>query len=170
MKHTDHSIRQELAALLPRLRRFGRSLTGNPHDADDLVQIAVERALTKFDQLRPGSRLDSWVFTIMKNAWLDELRSRGRKSRLFAPEEAGESVGHWDTDDEMNLLSVLNAMDKLPEKHRLVVALVLVEGFSYDETAAMLEIPVGTVTSRLARARNMLTEQLAGTDESRETS
>src|SRR5688572_13830597 len=83
----------ELVGLLPRLRRFARLITRHREDADDLVQIAVERALVRADQWQPGTKLDSWMFRIMKNAWIDEVRSRVRRSELFAPEEAGEHVG-----------------------------------------------------------------------------
>src|SRR6202453_2246054 len=87
------NIREQIIALLPRLRRFARNLARNPHDADDVVQIAVERALSRLDQWRPDARLDSWMFKIVRNAWIDELRSRGRQNRLFTGAEAGEHVG-----------------------------------------------------------------------------
>src|SRR5213076_243872 len=76
-------LREELVMLLPRLRRFARALARDVHDADDLVQIAVERALTRSAQLRPDAPLSSWMFGIVRNAWLDELRARGRRTRLF---------------------------------------------------------------------------------------
>src|SRR3984885_9941098 len=90
---TPQNIHEQIVALLPRLRRFARNLARNPHDADDVVQIAIERALTKLDQWRPDARLDSWMFKIVRNAWIDELRSRGRQNRIFAGPEAGEHVG-----------------------------------------------------------------------------
>ena len=71
---TPENVREELAALLPRLRRFARNLTRNPHDADDVVQMALERALAKLDQWRRDARLDSWMFKIVRNVWIDELR------------------------------------------------------------------------------------------------
>ena len=77
---TPKNVHEELAALLPRLRRFARNLTRNPHDADDVVQMALERALAKLDQWRRDARLDSWMFKIVRNVWIDELRSRGRRS------------------------------------------------------------------------------------------
>src|ERR1700687_2667989 len=86
-------LREELVTLLPRLRRFARALTRDTHDADDLVQIAVERALTRAGQLRPDAPLSSWMFGIVRNAWLDELRARGRGRRLVAPAGAGGGVG-----------------------------------------------------------------------------
>ena len=85
-------VREQLGALLPQLRRFARVITRHVQDADDLVQVAIEKALTHADQWRPESRLDSWMFGIMKNAWIDEIRARGRRGRVLAPEEAGLDV------------------------------------------------------------------------------
>src|ERR1700752_1030662 len=90
-------LQTALAELLPRLRRFARSLTHHREDADDLVQIAIERALKALAQYERGTRLDSWMFRIMKNAWIDEQRARGRRSEVLAPEEAGEHVGMSET-------------------------------------------------------------------------
>ena len=156
MSHTSEALRTQLAALLPRLRRFARALARNPHDADDLVQIALERALTRAEQWRPDTRLESWMFGIVKNAWIDETRSRARRAKLFLPEEAGVEVGVPTTDTQIGMLSMQSALQSLPQEQRIVVALVLIEGFSYQEAASVLEIPVGTVTSRLARAREAL--------------
>lgn len=155
------SMRDELVALLPRLRRFGRALTRHREDADDLVQIAVERALQRAGQWQPGTRLDSWLFRIMKNAWIDEVRSRSRRDALFAPEEAGEHVGVSTDDAQLTRLAVAKAMTRLNDDQRLVVGLVLVEGLPYKEAAELLEIPIGTLTSRLARARETLQSLLA---------
>ena len=150
------TVRQNLGALLPRLRRFARAMAGNPHDADDLVQIALERALSRASQWRPEQRLDTWVFGIVRNAWIDEQRSRGRGRRLFAPEEAGAGVGVSPIDGQVVRLSVQAAMQRLSEEQRSAVALVLIEGLSYREAASALDIPIGTLTSRLARGREAL--------------
>lgn len=157
------SRRDELVELLPRLRRFARALTRHPADADDLVQLAVERALMNMNQLQPDSRMESWMFRIIRNAWIDETRSRGRWNSVLAPEEAGENVGESTTDAQISLLSVHRAMATLPEDQRIAVALVLVEGLSYKEAAGVLEVPVGTLTSRLARGREAL-QSLLGDD------
>jgi RNA polymerase sigma-70 factor (ECF subfamily) len=153
-------VRGQLGELLPRLRRFARVITRNVEDADDLVQVAVEKALARAAQWRPESRLDSWVFGIMKNAWIDEIRSRRRRERMHAPEEAGLAVG--DTSARMRdiTLSVQAAMARLPEEQRLAVGLVLVEGLSYKEASEVLGIPMGTLTSRLARGREALQAML----------
>ncbi|HWY95242.1 MAG TPA: RNA polymerase sigma factor [Steroidobacteraceae bacterium] len=160
---TSQSIHEQIVALLPRLRRFARNLTRNPHDADDVVQIAVERALTRLDQWRSGARLDSWMFKIVRNAWIDELRSRGRRGKIFLVAEAGENIGTDSMARETELLSVQSAMARLPEDQREAVSLVLVEGLPYREAAEVLDVPIGTLTSRLARGREAL-QALLGTE------
>src|SRR5437762_10749278 len=132
MSDSHDVLRLELVALLPRLRRFARTITHQREDADDLVQLAVERALLRLDQWRPGTRLDSWMFTIMKNAWIDEVRARSRRDAVFLPEEAGENVGQaageWPADRQNVRMDVQRAMEQLGEDQRLAVGLVLVEG------------------------------------------
>jgi RNA polymerase sigma-70 factor (ECF subfamily) len=155
-------IHEQIVTLLPRLRRFARNLARNPHDADDVVQIAVERALTRLDQWRSDARLDSWMFKIVRNAWIDELRSRGRRDKIFLAEEAGDHVGIEPIESETARMSVQAAMARLPEDQRVAVGLVLVEGLPYKEAAEVLDIPIGTLTSRLARGREALQALLGG--------
>jgi RNA polymerase sigma-70 factor (ECF subfamily) len=150
---TVQSIHDQIIALLPRLRRFARNLTRNPHDADDVVQIGVERALARLDQWRSDARLDSWMFKIIRNAWIDELRARGRRDKIFLNEEAGENIGTDSMERETERLSVQAAMARLPEDQATAVSLVLVEGLPYKEAAEVLDVPIGTLTSRLARGR-----------------
>lgn len=154
-------LASDIASLLPRMRRFARSLTYHREDADDLVQIAMERALGRSEQYTPGTRLDSWMFRIIKNAWIDEVRSRARRDELFAPEEAGEQVGDDFAQAHQQRLAIQKAVGLLSEEHRLVVGLVLVDGLGYKEAAEVLEIPIGTLTSRLARARESLQQILS---------
>lgn len=161
-----NAFEREMVELLPRLRRLGRALSRDPADADDLVQITVERALARRGQWRPGTSLASWMFRIMKNAWIDEARSRARRGGVFAPEEAGEHVGDAGADvldTRLALGEVQRAMGRLPDDQRIAVALVLVEGLSYQEAAEVLEIPPGTLTSRLVRGRMALAAQLQDT-------
>ena len=160
---TPQNIHEQIVTLLPRLRRFARNLTRNPHDADDIVQIAVERALMRLDQWRSDARLDSWMFKIVRNAWVDELRSRGRHGKVFLPEEAGENVGTDSMARETDLLAVQSAMARLPQEQREAVGLVLVEGLPYREAADVLDVPIGTLTSRLARGREAL-QAMLGTE------
>ena len=153
---TPQTVHEQIVALLPRLRRFARNLTRNPHDADDVVQIAVERALVRLDQWRSDARLDSWMFKILRNAWIDELRSRGRRDKIFLAAEAGDNIGTDSMAREAELMSVQSAMARLPQDQREAVSLVLVEGLPYREAAEVLEVPIGTLTSRLARGREAL--------------
>ncbi len=152
-----------MLALLPRLRRFAMSLSRDAADGDDLCQAAVERALKSRDQWQPGTRLDSWMFRIMRNLWIDEVRTRSRRDQTFAPEEAGAMVGDdGDRRIEMavEISDVGRAMERLPAEQREAIALVLVEGFAYREAAEILDIPMGTLTSRLVRGREALMREL----------
>lgn len=157
---SPEALRGRLGELLPRLRRFARVITRDVQDADDLVQVAVERALARAAQWRPESRLDSWMFGIMKNAWIDEVRARRRRDRVHAPEEAGAGVGDNSAAARDVALSVQAAMERLPEEQRLAVGLVLVEGHSYKEAAEVLDVPIGTLMSRLSRGRAALQAML----------
>lgn len=148
--------------LLPRLRRFARLLARQREDADDLVQAALERALRHAAQWQAGTRLDSWMFRIMKNAWIDEVRARKRRDEVLAPEEAGAGVGSGRPDAPLERIAVEQAMARLTEDQRLAVGLVLIEGLPYKEAAAVLEVPIGTLTSRLARGREALQALLGG--------
>jgi RNA polymerase sigma-70 factor (ECF subfamily) len=150
------TLHTDIAKLLPRLRRFARSITFHREDADDLVQAAVERALVRSEQWEAGSRLDSWMFRIIKNAWIDEVRSRIRRDRLFAVQEEGEHVGDTSAAAHQDQIAIRKAMSLLSDDHRIVIGLVLVDGLPYKEAAEVLEIPIGTLTSRLARAREAL--------------
>jgi RNA polymerase sigma-70 factor, ECF subfamily len=160
MTNGPEEISERIVELLPRLRRFARSLSRNQHDADDLVQSVVERAWRNLGQLKPGASLSSWMFGIMKNAWIDDRRSRGRRGEVPLPEDSGDHPAVNPTDMNANLWSLSEAMDKLPEEQRLAVAMVLVEGMSYKEASDLLEIPMGTLTSRLARGRTALAAAL----------
>ena len=160
----SQNIHEQIIALLPRLRRFARNLTRDPHDADDMLQIALERALTRLDQWQRDARLDSWMFKIVRNAWIDEVRSRGRRDKIFLPEEKGVDVGVDTAAMQATLMSVQTAMLRLPEEQRMAVSLVLIEGLPYKEAAEVLEVPIGTLTSRLARAREAL-QALLGAEE-----
>lgn len=155
MPPTRETLSEQIVDLVPRLRRFARVLARNGHDADDLVQVAVERALSRSQQLRQGAPVASWLFGILRNAWIDEARARGRRDRLFVPEELGENVAA-PADEYSEAESVRRSLASLPDEQREVIALVLVEGLSYREAAEVLEIPIGTVTSRLARGREAL--------------
>jgi RNA polymerase sigma-70 factor (ECF subfamily) len=158
--NSTDAVREGLIPLLPRLRRLARALAADAADADDLVQLTLERALARAAQWQPDAPLDTWVFAIARNAWRDELRARGRSQKLFAPEEAGAMVADDRSAQSAQQMDLARAWTALLPDHREVVALVLVEGMSYAEAAELLQLPVGTVTSRLARARAILQSQL----------
>jgi len=158
-------LRAEMVALLPRLRRFARGLAGAPDQADDLVQAACERALRRIDQYQPGTRLDSWMFRIVQTIYLDDRRAakvrtgEGRIDASLVEEELAFDGGRG-LEAHMTYEAVRAAIAKLPEEQRVVLTIVCVEGQSYKEAAAALEIPIGTVMSRLARARAALARML----------
>lgn len=151
----------DMLALLPRLRRFARSLARDAADADDLCQVSIEKALVARSSWRPGTRLDSWMYRIMRNTWIDTTRSRSRAAETFAPAEAGDHVGDaGGAEARVALGEVEAAMRALPDEQREAVALVLVEGLAYREAAEILDIPMGTLTSRLVRGRQALMARL----------
>lgn len=152
----DPKLQQELISLLPRFRRFARGLTGNDADADDLVQAAIEKALARIHLWTEGTRLDSWIYRIIQTTWIDEFRRRAvRTSFLESVSHDGNNHhdGERHLEDRMTLGAVRRALQSLPEEQRSVVLLVCVEGYSYRDAAETLGIPVGTLTSRLARGR-----------------
>ena len=153
-----------LEICLPRLRRFAFALSRDAADADDLTQMTVERALGARHQWQPGTRLDSWLYRIMRNLWIDTARSRARKAKFEAPPEDAIKVGtdpRPGIEASIDLQRIMAAMSRLPDEQREVVALILVEGFGYRETAELLDLPIGTVSSRLVRGRTALL-QLVG--------
>jgi RNA polymerase sigma-70 factor (ECF subfamily) len=161
----EDAVLTEMVALLPRLRRFACGLTGSLADADDLVQGACLKALDRIEQWRPGTRLDSWMFRILQNLWIDQLRERRGREVAMDPEDLAErAVGDAarENDARIALGEVRREVAKLPPEQRAVLMLVSVEGVSYKEAAEILEIPIGTVMSRLARARLALGRAIEG--------
>ena len=153
------SVAEGVAGLLPRLHRFASRLTGARDAADDVVQAAVERALTRAYQWQPGTRLDSWMFSIVHSVWSNEMRAR--RIRNHEPLEAALDVSGIDTERALAARSVLRALTRnfvgLPAGQRQAIALVCVEGHTHREAAEILGVPIGTVISRLARGRRALT-------------
>lgn len=157
------TFRRELVALVPKLRRFACSLSGNVQDADDLVQAACEKALKSWMQFQPGTRLDSWMYRIVQTVWLDDRRRHKVRGTAIDPEDAhlsDEGKAARLPEDRMMLAQVRAAMQTIPEGQREVLALVAVEGLSYREAAETLGLPIGTVMSRLSRARENLLPKL----------
>jgi RNA polymerase sigma-70 factor, ECF subfamily len=168
MNRTDHEyedLRQQLGDFTPRLRRFALALTHSHADADDLVQSTLERALAYLQQWERGTRLDSWLYRIAQNLWIDQRRS----ARLRGPIESADAAMQLTGEDgrELNerqlmIRDAMRAMAALPEEQQAVLALVSIEGLPYGEAAKVLGVPIGTVMSRLARARRAIAAQVLG--------
>lgn len=146
---------QAVIAELPRLRRYARALVGDRSAADDLVQDTLERAWTRIHQWRPGSDLRAWLFGIMHNLRIDQLR-RPAVPTVASNEEFGELPTRATQGDAIELGDLAVAVGCLPEEQRAVLLLVALEEMSYQEVAQTLGIPAGTVMSRLARGRERL--------------
>lgn len=145
------------------MRRFGAALTGSQDEGDDIVQAAIERALSKSSQWQQGTRLDSWMFKIMQNLWKDKVRKvkHDRKKQVLEFASADHAVdGRKVTETVIMLARTREQFSNLSDEHRLVLALVVIDGHSYQEAAALLEIPIGTLMSRLYRAREALREMI----------
>jgi RNA polymerase sigma-70 factor, ECF subfamily len=158
-------IRSRMVELLPRLRRFAVTLTGDLDQGDDLVQETCMRALSRVDQWQPGTRLDSWMYRIAQNLWLDRLRAkkvRGVQVDVEAAEMLAGPNGRSVVESRLTLQAVGAAMEYLPEDQRVLIALVCIDGLSYKEAAEITNSPIGTVMSRLARARRELHSRLEG--------
>lgn len=159
----SEAIKTEMIGHLPRLRAFARALTGAPDRADDLVQQTIEKALRGIAGYAPDTRLDSWLFRIMRNFHIDNLRARRPTTPLEDAELTAPLVGEDRrrvTEGRLHLAEVQRAMARLPEEQRVVLMLVCVEGLRYREVAETLGVPEGTVMSRLSRARLALAEVL----------
>lgn len=142
---------------MPRLRRFAVGLAGNRPDGDDLCQMTIERALSNRSKWAKGTRLDRWMYRIMRNIWIDEGRKVTRSRETFVAEEGGTGVGGDGAQESaVELSNIDRAMQKLPEDQREAVLLVMVEGYAYKEAAEIVGCPVGTLNSRLVRGRDAL--------------
>jgi len=151
--------REHLLAELGALRRFCHSLTRNHADADDLLQITVERVLDK--GMPADAHPIKWAYRICKNAWIDEIRSRDVRQKyphlVSVEAEIAPSAEHV-ADGEQALQDVGAALERLPIEQRLALSLVAIEGKTYAEAAEILEVPIGTIMSRVARARAQLVD------------
>jgi RNA polymerase sigma-70 factor, ECF subfamily len=163
---TYDDLRKQLGQLIPRLRRFALTLTRSQVDADDLAQSTLERALTCLQQWERGTRLDSWLYRIAQNLWIDQRRA----ARLRGPTESADAAmlltgedGREINERQLMVRDAIRALASLPEDQQAVLALVSVEGLSYGEAAKVLNVPIGTVMSRLARARRAIAAHVLGT-------
>ena len=153
----------DFSPYLPRLRRYARALTGDRARADDLVQDTLERALRKWALWRLGSRIDSWLFAIMHNVFVNQVRSaQGRQTNVSLDDLVLEAVAPDRAEEAVQRRDLVAALAELPEEQREVLLLVSLEDLSYKEVAGVLGVPVGTVMSRLSRARGQLRLLLDG--------
>lgn len=166
MQRASEAFRAALVEAAPRVRRFAYALSGSAADADDLLQATLERALRKSHLFEVGTKLESWLFRLCRNIWIDEVRARRTRGvTVDIDAETGPAHdGERDMTAAVMLGEIRTAMHRLSEEHRAVLALVGIEGLTYREAAAVLDVPIGTVMSRLARAR----AQLVATLEARE--
>jgi len=153
----------DIIVLLPRLRRFARGLSRSQDEADDLVQAACERAIRAADSFEPGTRLDSWMFRIIRNLRIDQARRMPMAPLDDGADPPGED-GRRTVEARLELQDVRAAIAALPDEQREVLLLVCVEDMSYRDAAGILDIPIGTVMSRLARARQALAARQAGNE------
>lgn len=154
-----------MVALQPRLRRFAYGLAGSMDEADELVQMAYERAITHIAQWQPGTRLDSWMFRILHTIRINRYhaaRVRGGMATPVDPDTLHDDRTQRQLDSSLTLKSVNQGIASLPEDQKAALLLVAVEGLSYKEASETLGIPMGTLTSRIARARTSLKEWLEG--------
>jgi len=146
---------------IPRLRRYARALLGDRYAADDLVQDTLERAWNKFHLWRPGSDLRAWLFTIMHNVFVNQVRSK-RSEIEKTMEELPVVAVRATQSDSLEIADVERALRALPDEQREVLILVAIEEMTYDEVSRALAIPIGTVMSRLSRARERMRRLIAG--------
>lgn len=155
----EPQIEKEIIALLPRLRRFARALTGSGPAADDLAQATVERAIVHLDKWQPGTRLDSWMYRIAHNLYRNERRNaatRGAKHGQIQGTSERAVDGEREAVARIEFAAVSAAIAELPEEQRSALLLVAVEGLSYKEAAEVTGATVAALTSRIARARETL--------------
>ncbi len=161
MSPATQIIHQEMIGLLPRLRRFAYGLSGSLDEANELVQSTCERALSHLDQWQPGTRLDSWMYRILYSIRINKLHAEKLRTSKLDAGDLDDRIGGdsaREIEAKLTLEAVRQFIWKLPEEQRTVLLLVVVEGASYKEASDLLGIPIGTVTSRLARARTAIKE------------
>jgi RNA polymerase sigma-70 factor (ECF subfamily) len=159
----EERIKRDMIALIPQMKRFALSLTRSGTEADDLVQLTYERAIRSLDGFEAGTRLDSWMYRIMQNLHRNAIRDRATRERtIVSGVENADAVvdGVRSVDARLDMADVQRFMAALDDDHRTVLVLIAIEGHGYRDVADMLDVPIGTITSRLARARLTLREFL----------
>jgi RNA polymerase sigma-70 factor (ECF subfamily) len=160
MVHESADFKRDLIAALPKLRAFAVSLIGNPDRADDLVQDTIMKAWAKQDSFEPGTNIKAWLFTILRNEFYSQMRKRGREVQdsdgIFTEQLSVHAAQYGSLD----LQDFRKALEKLPDDQREAIILVGASGFSYEEAAEICDCAVGTIKSRVSRARTRLQELL----------
>jgi RNA polymerase sigma-70 factor (ECF subfamily) len=171
MNRTE-DLRSMLPTMLPPLWKFALRITRDKHDAEDLLQLACLRALERAHQLQPDTAPLSWMFSIVHSTWMNEVRARGvrRRTRIAWEDDLLNNVADPSRSPEDNLMSgqLVSAVQRLPEQQRVVMLLVFIEGMSYKEAAEALHVPIGTIMSRLSRARQAIGRAFGASKESKE--
>jgi RNA polymerase sigma-70 factor (ECF subfamily) len=161
MRADDEAL---ILACIPSLRRYARGLTGDPHRADDLVQDTLERAWGRYSRWQRRGELRAWMFGIMHNHFIDGVRASSRRADQTAPGELPDAPVRATQTDRLEVRDLDRCLQTLPAEQREVLLLVCVEDLSYQETAQILDVPMGTVMSRLSRAREKLGALMQGRD------
>lgn len=158
-------LRGQIITILPRLRRFCMALAKGQDAGDDLCQATIERALSKADQFITGTRLDSWMYKIAQNIHIDQIRRLKTRGHEIDVDEAANLRGDDGVqivEGRSDLAKARAAMAALPDEQRTLIALVVIDGKSYREASEILDVPIGTVMSRIARARRSIDIQVNG--------
>lgn len=157
---TDPAIIDTVLSVVPKLRAFAISLSGNVDRADDLVQETLMRAIANIDSFQPGTNMQAWLFTILRNRFRSEYRKRKREVEDTDGHYVDSLVSQPDQNSRLEFKELRTALDKLPSDQREALILVGASGFSYEEAAAICGCAVGTIKSRVNRARNRLAQEL----------
>ncbi|MBB3236108.1 RNA polymerase sigma factor [Phyllobacterium endophyticum] len=160
MVHESADFKRDLIGALPKLRAFAVSLIGNPDRADDLVQDTIMKAWAKQDSFEPGTNIKAWLFTILRNEFYSQMRKRGREVQDSDGVFTEQLSVHPAQYGSLDLQDFRKALEKLPDDQREAIILVGASGFSYEEAAEICECAVGTIKSRVSRARTRLQELL----------
>jgi len=152
--------RQDIVRLIPALRAFARTFCRNPSDADDLVQETLMKALANLDKFERGTKLKSWLFTIMRNTFYTRSKILGREAPGLEENVSGDTPIAASQESAARAREVQRALQKLPPHYREVLTLVAILGESYEATAVICDCAVGTVKSRLNRARHQILQEL----------
>ncbi|WP_419340908.1 RNA polymerase sigma factor [Achromobacter sp. PD1] len=161
MRAEDEAL---ILACIPSLRRYARGLTGDPHRADDLVQDTLERAWSRYSRWQRRGELRAWMFGIMHNHFIDGVRASSRRPEQTAPGDLPDAPVRATQTDHLEVRDLDRCLQALPAEQREVLLLICVEDLSYQETARILDVPMGTVMSRLSRAREKLGAQMQARD------